>query len=138
MKKLVAAMLTAVLCMSVLTACGSSEAETAETAAETTVETAETEVAEATETEDAAASDALADGVLNVGTNAEFPPFEYVNDNVKERTALIIDEFPYIPEENPTVKSLLQHAIDHSWKNNFASGIFQNQQLHLFSCQRKK
>lgn len=81
MKKLVAAMLTAVLCMSVLTACGSSEAETAETAAETTVETAETEVAEATETEDAAASDALADGVLNVGTNAEFPPFEYVNDN---------------------------------------------------------
>lgn len=44
--------------------------------------------------------------------------FEYVNDNVKERTALIIDEFPYIAEENPTVKSLLQHAIDHSWKNN--------------------
>jgi ABC-type amino acid transport/signal transduction systems, periplasmic component/domain len=52
MKKLVAVMLAAVLCMSVLTACGGEKA-----------------------------SEALADGVLNVGTNAEFPPFEYVNDN---------------------------------------------------------
>lgn len=52
MKKLAAVMLAAVLCMSVLTACGGEKA-----------------------------SEALADGVLNVGTNAEFPPFEYVNDN---------------------------------------------------------
>ncbi|MBQ1881340.1 MAG: basic amino acid ABC transporter substrate-binding protein, partial [Lachnospiraceae bacterium] len=26
-------------------------------------------------------SEAIADGVLTVGTNAEFPPFEYVGDN---------------------------------------------------------
>lgn len=44
--------------------------------------------------------------------------FEYVDINSKARTVLIIDEFPYIAEENPSVKSLLQHAIDHSWKNN--------------------
>ena len=39
------------------------------------------EAAEATAvvTEDGASA-ALADGVLTVGTNAEFPPFEYVND----------------------------------------------------------
>lgn len=52
MKKLAAIVLAAVLCMSVLTACGGSKV-----------------------------SEALEDGVLNVGTNAEFPPFEYVNDN---------------------------------------------------------
>lgn len=44
--------------------------------------------------------------------------FDYVDANAKERTAVIIDEFPYIAEENPSVKSLLQHAIDHKWKNN--------------------
>lgn len=54
MKKLAAVMMAAVLCMSVFTACGSEKAKV---------------------------SEALADGVLNVGTNAEFPPFEYVNDN---------------------------------------------------------
>ncbi|WP_259335175.1 AAA family ATPase [Amedibacillus dolichus] len=43
--------------------------------------------------------------------------FSYIGHKVQDRTALIIDEFPYIIEENPSVKSLLQHAIDHSWKN---------------------
>ena len=43
--------------------------------------------------------------------------FSYIGHKVQDRTALIIDEFPYILEENPSVKSLLQHAIDHSWKN---------------------
>lgn len=52
MKKLAAVVSAAVLCLSVLTACGGEKE-----------------------------SEALADGVLNVGTNAEFPPFEYVNDN---------------------------------------------------------
>ncbi len=108
MRKFLAAMTAAVLCMSVFTACGSSTAETTTTtetatdvAAETTAQeataSAETTaqeataapetIAEATEAaaettaEASAASEALADGVLNVGTNAEFPPFEYVNDN---------------------------------------------------------
>lgn len=49
MKKLLALILTAVLAMSALTACGSKSA--------------------------------LSDGTLTVGTNAEFPPFEYVGDN---------------------------------------------------------
>ena len=44
--------------------------------------------------------------------------FEYVDRKVDERTVLIIDEFPFIAEENPTIKSILQHAIDHLWKNN--------------------
>lgn len=67
MKKLVALLLTTVMAMTMLTACGGSEA--AETAAE------------ATESADGVASAALADGVLTVGTNAEFPPFEYVGDD---------------------------------------------------------
>jgi uncharacterized protein len=33
-----------------------------------------------------------------------------------KRTTLIIDEFPFIAEENQTIKSILQHAIDHDWK----------------------
>lgn len=43
--------------------------------------------------------------------------FSYIGNKVQNRVALIIDEFPYIIEENPSVKSLLQHAIDYSWKN---------------------
>lgn len=58
MKKFLALLLAAVMTMSLLTACGSSDAET-----------------------EATVSEALADGVLTVGTNAEFPPFEYVDDN---------------------------------------------------------
>ena len=96
MKKLLASLLVAVMTMSMLTACGSSDvAETTETTEATEVEATETETteaevaatedAEATEAEttetEAAVSEALADGVLTVGTNAEFPPFEYVNDN---------------------------------------------------------
>lgn len=42
--------------------------------------------------------------------------FEYIGHKVTDRTAIIIDEFPYIVEENPSVKSLLQHAIDHNFK----------------------
>ncbi len=67
MKKVLALVLTTVMMMTMLTACGSSEA-----AAPATEATAETE---------GAVSEALADGVLTVGTNAEFPPFEYVGDD---------------------------------------------------------
>lgn len=99
MKKFFALLLAAVMTMSLLTACGSSETaqtteetqaadaavqEEAADAAETeTTDAAETETADAVETEEAeqAVSEALADGVLTVGTNAEFPPFEYVDDN---------------------------------------------------------
>lgn len=60
-KRTFAVLLATVMIMSMLTACGSKAAETTEA--------------------DAAVSDVLTDGVLTVGTNAEFPPFEYVGDN---------------------------------------------------------
>ena len=77
MKKLIAALLAAVLCMSLLTACGSASKENTTNEAEVITE-ASTDGSETGG--EAAVSEALADGVLNVGTNAEFPPFEYVND----------------------------------------------------------
>lgn len=44
--------------------------------------------------------------------------FEYVDKKADKRTAIIIDEFPFLADENPTIKSILQHTIDHSWKKN--------------------
>ena len=44
--------------------------------------------------------------------------FEYIDKKVNERTLIIIDEFPFIAEENPSIKSILQHVIDHLWKKN--------------------
>lgn len=42
---------------------------------------------------------------------------EYIGTRAgEERLLLIIDEFPFIAAENPSVKSILQHTIDHSWK----------------------
>lgn len=83
--KLIVAMLAAVMAFS-LVACGSSTTQTAAT--EAAVETEGTEAAEteaAGEGTEAAAegevSEAVADGVLTVGTNAEFPPFEFVGDD---------------------------------------------------------
>ena len=32
------------------------------------------------------------------------------------RIVLIIDEFPFLAETNPSIKSILQHKIDHDWK----------------------
>ncbi len=106
MKKLIALLLAGVMTMSLLTACGGNDgAEAEETVtdaagAENEADSAdaagaesEANDADAAGTEDAAdaesgadaeageVSEALADGVLTVGTNAEFPPFEYVDDN---------------------------------------------------------
>ena len=81
--------------MGLLTACGGSDAsgnETQDATAPETNEEAAPEVQEEAEPveegaekesadADAAVSEVLADGVLTVGTNAEFPPFEYVDDN---------------------------------------------------------
>lgn len=33
-----------------------------------------------------------------------------------KRLTLIIDEFPFIAAQNPSIKSILQHVIDHDWK----------------------
>lgn len=82
MKKLLALLLAAVMTMSLLTACGSSET-TADAGNEETQAEAGNEEANVEEAADAASAEtaALSDGVLIVGTNAEFPPFEYVDDN---------------------------------------------------------
>lgn len=43
--------------------------------------------------------------------------FTFLDDRqTDEKTVLIIDEFPYIAEDNPSVKSILQHTIDHRFK----------------------
>ena len=55
-------------------------ADAGEDGAETDAKTADAETADA-EGEADAQSEALSDGVLTVGTNAEFPPFEYVGDD---------------------------------------------------------
>jgi len=95
MKKISALLLAAVLSMGLLTACGDSEtaAEAGNEAAQAEDTQAQDDVAaESTQTDAEVEADAeadvagaetaaLADGVLTVGTNAEFPPFEYVDDN---------------------------------------------------------
>jgi len=43
--------------------------------------------------------------------------FTYLTSQLSDkRTTLIIDEFPFIAEVNQTIKSMLQHVIDHDWK----------------------
>jgi len=43
--------------------------------------------------------------------------FQYIGEKTSnKKTVLIIDEFPFVASENPSVKSILQHTIDHSWK----------------------
>ena len=109
MKKLLALSLAAIMTVSILTACGSgetaqtsgaetestgAEAEDAQDAADVQAEenTDDAQVADDSQAEDTDAaqveengegevSEVLADGVLTVGTNAEFPPFEFVDDN---------------------------------------------------------
>ncbi|MBQ7583778.1 MAG: basic amino acid ABC transporter substrate-binding protein [Lachnospiraceae bacterium] len=60
MKKIINLLLTGILATGLIAGCGSSANKTAGTSVN---------------------SDYLTDGVLTVGTNAEFPPFEYVGDN---------------------------------------------------------
>ncbi len=103
MKRLLALSLAAIMTLGLLTACGDQAAEqtnetgkeTNETGEETEGTEAESEDAQAEtteetqteDTEDAQAESAgeisqvLEDGKLTVGTNAEFPPFEFVDDN---------------------------------------------------------
>lgn len=42
---------------------------------------------------------------------------EYIGNHCgNERLLLIIDEFPFLAAANPSIKSILQHTIDHLWK----------------------
>ncbi|MCD8013047.1 MAG: ATP-binding protein [Lachnospiraceae bacterium] len=44
--------------------------------------------------------------------------FSYISRRAAERkTILVIDEFPFMAGPNPSIKSMLQHEIDHHWKD---------------------
>ena len=83
MKKAIAMLLATVMCTAMLTGCGSDSATNESSqAAESSV--AETAVATTEAIETAQAKefvDKTEGGVLVFGTNAEFPPFEYVGDD---------------------------------------------------------
>ena len=62
MKKIIGMMLSGVMAAALVTGCGTTDIATGNSNSKI-------------------ASDTLSDGVLTVGTNAEFPPFEYVGDD---------------------------------------------------------
>lgn len=81
MKKVMAMLLATVLCVATFTACGSKE-----TGSKGTGTAPESTVSESTQAGSEAAGDAasvetITAGVLTVGTNAAFPPFEYIGDD---------------------------------------------------------
>ncbi len=73
MKKLIALTLTIGMTMGLLAGCGASGQDAPASNDAPAADTAEAPAA--------SGSAAIADGVLTVGTNAEFPPFEYVGDD---------------------------------------------------------
>lgn len=84
-KKIVSVMLCAAMATTVLAGCGSSNTASTDAAAEETTEDVEAEATKE-EAEDAEAAEAATDaaevttvepGVLTMGTNATFPPYEY-------------------------------------------------------------
>lgn len=72
MKKFLSVILAAGLTLGLLAGCGGSKDEATTAPAQDNAQTSDSA---------AAGSAAIADGVLTVGTNAEFPPFEYVGDD---------------------------------------------------------
>ncbi|MBO4980989.1 MAG: basic amino acid ABC transporter substrate-binding protein [Lachnospiraceae bacterium] len=81
MKKVMAMLLATVLCVATFTACGSEEtgSKGTGTAPESTV--SESTQAGSEAEGDAASVETITAGVLTVGTNAAFPPFEYIGDD---------------------------------------------------------
>ena len=81
MKKAIAMLLATVMCTAMLTGCGSDSAanESSQASGSSVTETAAATTTEAAATTEAA--DKTEGGVLVFGTNAEFPPFEYVGDD---------------------------------------------------------
>ncbi len=84
MKKFMAMLMATALCVATLSACGNNAADNAGTSAASTESTAteSTETETTTEGTEATEATEATDGqVFTVGTNAEFPPFEYVGDD---------------------------------------------------------
>ena len=79
MKKRAVSVILAGLMAASLAACGSSSSSGASTTTEA-AETAATEAASTDASVDLSQSKYLSDGVMTVGLNATFPPFEYVGD----------------------------------------------------------
>jgi len=77
MKKLIAALLTAALCVGALTACGNDSGADSEASAPASDAAGAGETA----TQDSAEAETTDGGVLVVGTELGFPPFEMVDDN---------------------------------------------------------
>lgn len=81
-KKTLSVILALAMCGSLLAGCGSTAATTAATEAPAAPSAAASESAPASsETASSEAASSASDGELIVGTNAEFPPFEYVGDD---------------------------------------------------------
>ena len=78
-KKIVSVILCAAMATTVLAGCGSSNTASTDAAAEETTEDVEAEATteEAEEATDAAEVTTVEPGVLTMGTNATFPPYEY-------------------------------------------------------------
>lgn len=82
MKKAIAMILTAAMCITAFTACGSGETDKGGTSEEGSSAETQGATAEAgTEGGENNLAGTNNNGVLVVGTNAEFPPFEYVGDD---------------------------------------------------------
>lgn len=81
MKKFMAMLMATALCVATLSACGNNAADNAGTSAASTESTATESTETETTTEGTEATEATDGQVFTVGTNAEFPPFEYVGDD---------------------------------------------------------
>lgn len=82
MKKVIAMLVATIMCVAALTACGSnSEPASTEAAASVESKATESSASESTAAASAEAVSTIQDGKLIVGTNAAFPPFEYVGDD---------------------------------------------------------
>lgn len=86
MKKLLALLTAATFCVAALTACGdtttATKGEESSAATETNgEEDTSATAADSGESSSDEAAENTGDGVLIVGTNAEFPPFEYIGDD---------------------------------------------------------
>jgi polar amino acid transport system substrate-binding protein len=80
MKKVIAMLLATAMCVATLTACGSESATGSDATSAESISSAESTQAASTE-EAAATVSTISEGKLIVGTNAAFPPFEYIGDD---------------------------------------------------------
>lgn len=58
-----------------------------------------------------------------ISTDLRFPDwaslFDFISDPpTDQRLVLVLDEFPYLAQRDPSILTALQHAIDHRWKDS--------------------